>query len=515
MQTGAHNVDSRAALSALLAPWAITDDGLKLVREQTIAAIGHHLALQARDAVPLKEARITSVRDGVAIIPVSGPLFKSGSWISWLFGCGDYGTILKDLTSSLTSPEVRAIVLDIDSPGGEVHGCGELSAAIFAARGVKPIKAYASGMMCSAAYWLGSAAGEIIADPSAMLGSVGVRTLLVDDSKRDEMNGIREYEIVSSVSPYKVVDASKEADRARVLATINAMAEVFVSDLARNRAVPSETVKSNYGQGDVLIGKNAVSAGLADRLGDFESLIAEMADGTQTRGARMFIPGGTANMKHSKAKCDDCGGDMDDGDKLYCGSCHGSASADHAFMGQLLAVTGSKVPIEALAVVQAWKAAADELAPLKARLAEGEKTARLGAFDAELSKLTASGVIPPSEDHPKRKYAVSLREQPGGLDALRAYSAALGPAVPGSAPSSAAPAPSAQGGEPSGAQPVIALSAEERRMARKMGVSEKELLANKSRRLQLAAAPVDDEDKDDDEDDDDEDEDDKPATALA
>src|SRR5678809_521246 len=164
----------------LLSPWAITQTGLELVisiasRSEFFSEVREQ-ALLAQDGKPLANARSVVNRDGVALIPVNGPLFRHATLMTNVSGASSYETILKDFQAACESPDVEAIVLDIDSPGGEVHGAGELSTAIYQARGQKPIVAYVGGQGASAAYWIASAADKVVADPSAVLGSIGVRT---------------------------------------------------------------------------------------------------------------------------------------------------------------------------------------------------------------------------------------------------------------------------------------------------------------------------------------------------
>jgi signal peptide peptidase SppA len=361
----------------LLAPWAITPAGLELVvgvwSRGEIYADRVVEALQAREGQPLQNTHAVDVRGGVAIIPVCGPLMRHADMFSAISGATSYETLRKDLQTALDDRSVNAILLDVDSPGGEVHGCGELSAALFAARGKKPIRAYVSGTCASAAYWIASACDEIVIDASAMVGSIGVRTLLVDGSKADELAGVKQYNIVSSQSPFKVVNPSVEADRERVLETVNAMAAVFVGDVARNRGVAAERVLKSYGRGDVMIGRDAVEAGLADRIGDFESVLAGLS------AARLTYQTGAGSMAkgdYSEEECDEC---MDSraGANVALGldakatveQVKARAVALVEFERHLVEMTGVKTAAEAVGKVATAMADAAQLAGVRAELA--------------------------------------------------------------------------------------------------------------------------------------------------
>lgn len=83
--------------------------------------------------------------------------------------------------------------------------------------------------------------------------------------------------IVSSQSPHKRLDPTTDDGRSRLQIRIDSMADVFIETIARNRNVSAENVQNHYGGGDVMIGAKAVSAGLADRIGSLEGLIAELS----------------------------------------------------------------------------------------------------------------------------------------------------------------------------------------------------------------------------------------------
>ena len=117
-------------------------------------------ALEARLGRPLDNTRAVSIRDGVAVIPITGPIMRYANLFTRISGATSTQELATDLQTALDSPQVRAIVLNIDSPGGEASGINELADMIHASRGKKPIKAYVGGTGASAAYWIASAADE-------------------------------------------------------------------------------------------------------------------------------------------------------------------------------------------------------------------------------------------------------------------------------------------------------------------------------------------------------------------
>jgi signal peptide peptidase SppA len=209
---------------------------------------------------------------GVAVIPVSGTITKNSSVYSWFFG----GTSVADLTeimqAAITDPEVKSILLNIDSPGGSVNGLDALSEAIYEARGQKPIVAYANGMMASAAYWIGSAAESVVSDKTADIGSIGVLMIHTDFSEYDKKVGIKTTYLTAG--KYKALgnDAEPLSDLARETfqKELDYIYGIFVDAVARNRGVSAEEVQDKMADGRIFIGQQAVDAGLADYVGTID-----------------------------------------------------------------------------------------------------------------------------------------------------------------------------------------------------------------------------------------------------
>jgi len=223
----------------------------------------------------------------VAVIPVTGPLFRYANIFTAISGATSYEILAQDFTVALDNPDITAIILNIDSPGGEVNGCAELANMIFAARGKKPIIAYASGDAASGAYWIASAADSVVASETSGLGSIGV--VAVYRGAKPDKNAPTTIEIVSSQSPFKRLNPETDEGRAKLQTRIDAMAEVFVNTLARNRGIETAKVLEQFGGGDILIGTHAVNAGLADRIGSLEKLIAEFSASSNPALQRGFL----------------------------------------------------------------------------------------------------------------------------------------------------------------------------------------------------------------------------------
>jgi signal peptide peptidase SppA len=273
---------SRVLRAAIAEPWAITEAGLELIL--SVAARENAPTIEALEAYRARHvptAERLQARGPVAIIEAVGPMFRRANIFTAISGASSYDVMRRDLQAALDDPAIKAIVLNLDTPGGSVNGADELAKAIYAARSVKPVVAYVGGTGASAGYWLASQASEIVVSDAAIVGSIGVRALLTDTSEADKKAG--RVEFISSQSPGKRADLASDEGRARVQRTVDALADVFVAAVAKGRGVNAKTVIERFGAGDVLVGAAAVKAGMADRIGSFEAVVAELAGGKTPR----------------------------------------------------------------------------------------------------------------------------------------------------------------------------------------------------------------------------------------
>lgn len=265
-------------------PWAITDEGMeKILAIVTRQNEATPEALEAYRAQRLKDAESLSIDRGIAQMSIQGPLVRYSDFFAAISGATTYQGTMLDLERARTDPTVKAILISIDSPGGEVNGCNELAAAIRSVAAQKPVYAYVGGQAASAAYWLASPASRIIVDETAMLGSIGVRLGIRDTSARDAKSGVRTIEFVSSQSPHKSLNVETEPGRAKMQATVDSLASVFIASVAKYRGVTAEDVIARFGGGGVKVGAEAVEAGMADAIGSFESVKASLIAGQGVR----------------------------------------------------------------------------------------------------------------------------------------------------------------------------------------------------------------------------------------
>ena len=264
-------------------PWCITDTALDamlaiaarnpLPAEETARRMHGPSSLALRQGQPRDDSRRMTRRGNVAVIPIDGPIFRYADMFTDISGGVTTESLARDLQTALDDPGVQALLFVIDSPGGEAAGIGELADAIAAARGQKPIVAYIEGYGASAAYWIASAADEVVIDASALVGSIGT-VLAVRDPEKVPTTRV---EFVATQSPKKRPDPRTEAGRAELQRLVDDLTEVFIGAVMRNRGMTYAQVTAIGG--GLLIGQQAIDAGLADQLGSEEGLIRDLQTG--------------------------------------------------------------------------------------------------------------------------------------------------------------------------------------------------------------------------------------------
>lgn len=264
-----------AALRFVLGqPWAMLPEMVDTLISIADRANDAPEAVAARLGKPLDNTRIVQVRDNVAVVPINGPISRYASMFDDISGATSVEVLARDFRTALDDPEVKGIVLEIDSPGGQAAGIGELASMIRAGSGQKPVTAYVSSMGASAALWLASAASRVVVAPSALMGSMGVVWPVSVPRKDDK--GPKTIEFVSSQSPNKRPDPETDAGRAQMQAVVDEMAAVFVASVAEYRGLDAKTAVDRFNKGGLLIGRKAVDAGMADAIGSLESCIADL-----------------------------------------------------------------------------------------------------------------------------------------------------------------------------------------------------------------------------------------------
>ncbi|HEX5013005.1 MAG TPA: S49 family peptidase, partial [Candidatus Limnocylindrales bacterium] len=211
----------------------------------------------------------------IGVVPIHGVIEHRSSWLMEIFGGASVETISAQLRAAVADPDVRAVVLDIDSPGGSVAGITELAEEIRAARKVKRVYAVANTTMASAAFWLGAQASAVYATPSAQVGSIGIFGVHMDFSRALDAEGITATvftagEHKAEESPYQPLTDDAKAE---IQARTDAYYDQFIGDVAKGRGVTAAKVKADYGQGRVLMPAAALEAGMIDGIETFDDVL--------------------------------------------------------------------------------------------------------------------------------------------------------------------------------------------------------------------------------------------------
>jgi signal peptide peptidase SppA len=283
-------------------PWALTPQMLGLITDVLdFRAAGGFLTadeiqtrIAAADNGPRNGGAVTG---GVAVIPLYGLISQRQGLMSDTSGGTSCEAIRASLREAVADPDVRAIVFDVDSPGGDVAGVPELAADIREARlGSKPIVAVSNTLMASAAYWIAAQCDELVASPSAMVGSIGIVGMHEDISAAEAKAGVKTTLISSGAyktegNPYEPLT---DDARATLQGQCDAYYAMFLADVGRGRGVTTAQVEAEFGQGRVLMAAQAARAGLVDRVDTLEGTVRRLARGggskSRARAATDVIP---------------------------------------------------------------------------------------------------------------------------------------------------------------------------------------------------------------------------------
>ena len=204
-----------------------------------------------------------SINDSVAVIPIYGLLTKRSERF---FETTNYDDIHLAISKALYDDQVDSILLDIDSPGGEVGGLFDLVDFIYESRNQKPIYAYANDSAFSAAYAIASACTKIFVNRTSGVGSIGVIATHTDISEADKKLGVKYTAIFAGeekndLTPHEPL--SKNA-KDKLQEQVNKLYEMFLSTVARNRGISAELVRAT--QAATYYGGEAINIALADEI---------------------------------------------------------------------------------------------------------------------------------------------------------------------------------------------------------------------------------------------------------
>lgn len=318
-------------------PWAIQEAaGQRLLAYLEARAVGDVAAV----AGAAKGRSGSKSAGAIAVLPLYGVIAQRMDMMMSVCGGTSTEAFADEFDAAMNDTSVSAIVIDTDSPGGNVQGTPELAKRIFAARGKgKKLVAVANSQMCSAAYWIASACDEIVASPSADVGSIGVFCVHLDESAANEAAGLK-YTIIkygdhkAEGNPFEPLSQETED---YLQSQVDEMGADFIAACAKHRAVSTAKVKSDFGQGRTMTAKQALAAGLIDRIATLEDTLTRLgakgvgANGRPRAAAEALTlhadnTAPTPETAPDPTVCPDCGGDLDEDGACMGDDCDYTAS---------------------------------------------------------------------------------------------------------------------------------------------------------------------------------------------
>lgn len=265
-------------------PWAIIPDRLAVIVEVlSLRAGGVRLSDgEIADRIGAGPAGKRPYSSGaVAVLPIYGVIEPRADAFTKISGGTSLVGFQQALAQAVNDPQVDAIMLEIDSPGGSTDLVAETAQMVRDARQVKPVWAVANTLAASAAYWIGSQADELSVTPSGEVGSIGVLAAHQDVSVLQEKAGIkttlvRAGRFKADTNPFEPLsDEAREALQQRV----DEFYGMFVRAVARGRGVSVDSVRSGFGEGRVVTASQALAEGMVDRVETFEQALGRLARG--------------------------------------------------------------------------------------------------------------------------------------------------------------------------------------------------------------------------------------------
>ncbi|AJY47049.1 S49 family peptidase [Martelella endophytica] len=204
--------------------------------------------------------------EGIGLIEIEGSLVNKGRWIGKSCGMTSYEGIGIQADDCRADDSIKAVVIEVDSFGGEVTGAFDCAEKIFELSQVKPTIAVLTDHACSAGYLLASAARQIVLPSTGLCGSIGVVSVHVDVSgwlKKEGLNVtiLKAGEHKADLNPYEAIPQDVLA---RELAELEELRVEFAETVARFRAGRLSKDQALASEAGVYRGAKAVSAGLAD-----------------------------------------------------------------------------------------------------------------------------------------------------------------------------------------------------------------------------------------------------------
>lgn len=252
-------------------------------------------ATGARRSVPYR------VANGVGIVTITGSLVNRGAWVGASSGLTSYEGIGHQLKSVGSDPAVHSVILDLHSPGGEAVGAFETAALVRDLASRKRTVAIVNGMAASAAYAIASGASEIVTTQTGVSGSIGVVLLHADFSRQLDREGITPTLIHAGAhkvdgNPFEPLSDDVRDD---LQAEVNSFYDAFLATVAQGRGNWLTAAAARKTEARTFIGRAAVDAGIADRIGSFETVLADLSRAITPKGGRSTSQDRRASMSET------------------------------------------------------------------------------------------------------------------------------------------------------------------------------------------------------------------------
>ncbi|HEY1790688.1 MAG TPA: S49 family peptidase [Verrucomicrobiae bacterium] len=209
-------------------------------------------------------------KEGAAIIPIQGALaYNPDAWEMAFCGVEDSRSITDLLNNAAVDPEVKGVLLRMDTPGGMLLGGPEMADAVNTIKAAgKPVVAHTGGLMASLGYMIGSQADTIVANKSAIIGSIGVIASMVDYTDMFSKFGIKFEYFTNEAAKFKGAGAVGKplslAQRNNIQGSVDSAGQMFMEMVTKARP----DVKPDAMQGQTFRGDEALKNGLIDQIGD-------------------------------------------------------------------------------------------------------------------------------------------------------------------------------------------------------------------------------------------------------
>jgi len=218
------------------------------------------------------------------VVTVDGETVNRGAWIGTDSGLVAYEAIDAQLRKAASDPDVKSLVMDLNTPGGEPGGITALGRTVRAIAAEKPVVAFANAQMDSAGYWMASGASTIVAAPDAEVGSIGYWILHFDRSEQYAKKGIKPTLIFKGAHK---VDANPfgplpDGVRSDLEAEAEKVYSLFLDEVAAGRGARTTREMARATEARIYIGEDAVKAGLADRVGSLDEIFADLSHAGRT-----------------------------------------------------------------------------------------------------------------------------------------------------------------------------------------------------------------------------------------